>query len=206
MSNLRRPVRRIHHFLHIFAGAVTPDHSNEFLDVMPAKFEHRHSGLFVELRHTVVIGSLGDVVKLMLYQCAELQIVALLAVVSSQGDDELRYATEPLMHLLLHSGFLPAPGAEHHLFALSKYGATSLLKGIRCPHEGDISGVKVKMIRVIEMPALHQNVVANPAINLIGRDDSYELGREFRVSQVNGRVWPQLITYRHISPKNSKVH
>ncbi len=87
MSNLRRPVRRIHHFLHAFAGTVTPDHSDEFLDVMAAKFEHRHPGLFVELRRAEIIGRLGNVVKLMLYQRAELKIVALLAVVSSQGDE-----------------------------------------------------------------------------------------------------------------------
>lgn len=125
MSNLRRPVRRIHHFLHVFASAVTPDHSDELLDVMAAKFEHRHSGLFVELRRAIVIGSLGDVVKLMLNQCAELQIVALLAVVCSQGDDELRYAPKPFMHLLLHAGFLPAAGTHHYLLALTKHNATA---------------------------------------------------------------------------------
>lgn len=59
MSNLRGPVRRIHHFLHVFAGAVTPDNSDEFLDVMAAKFEHRHTGLFVELRRAIAIGSLA---------------------------------------------------------------------------------------------------------------------------------------------------
>lgn len=88
MSNLRGPVRRIHHFLHVFAGTVTPYHPNELLDVVAAKFEHRHSGLFVELRRAIVIGGLGYVVKLMLNQGAELQIIALLAVVGSQSDDE----------------------------------------------------------------------------------------------------------------------
>ena len=125
MSNLRRPVRRIHHFLHVFAGTVTPNHAYELLDVMAAKFEHRHTGLFVELRRAIVVGSLGDVIKLMLYQCAELQIVALLAVVSSQGDDELRYTTESFMHLLLHAGFLPASGAHHYLFTLTQHNAAA---------------------------------------------------------------------------------
>lgn len=120
MSNLRRPVSRIDHFLHFFAGTVTPDHFNELFDVVAAKREHRHTGLFVELRRAVVISSLGDVVKLMLNQCAELQVTALLAVVGSQSDDELRYSTKPFMHLLFHSGFLPTAGAEHYLFALSK--------------------------------------------------------------------------------------
>ena len=34
MSNLRWPVSRINHFLHVFAGTVTPDHSNELFDVV----------------------------------------------------------------------------------------------------------------------------------------------------------------------------
>lgn len=59
----------------------------------------------------------------MLYQCAELQIVTLFAVVSSQGNDELRYATEPFMHLLLHAGFLPAAGAHHYLLTLTQHNA-----------------------------------------------------------------------------------
>ena len=125
MSNLRRPVRRINHFLHVFAGTVTPDHSNEFLDVMAAKLQNRHSCLFVELRRAEFIGSLGDVVKLMLNQCAELQIVALLALVGSQGDDELRYATEPFMYLLLHAGFLPAASAHHYLLTLTQHNAAT---------------------------------------------------------------------------------
>jgi hypothetical protein len=90
---------------------------------MAAKFEHRHTGLFVELRRAIVIGSLGDVVKLMLNQCAELEIVALLAVVGSQGDDELRYATEPFMHLLFHAGLLPASGTHHYLLTLTQHNA-----------------------------------------------------------------------------------
>ncbi|HDG7871782.1 TPA: hypothetical protein PCK45_001454 [Klebsiella quasipneumoniae] len=72
-------------------------------------------GLAIEFRGSVVIGSQGDVVKLMLNQCIELQIIALLEVVGSHGDDELRYATEPFMHLLLRSGFLPAAYSNHYL-------------------------------------------------------------------------------------------
>jgi hypothetical protein len=81
MCNLRRLICCIHQFLYVAACTVTTNHTYELFDVVAAQFKHWLAGLFVELRRAEVIGGLGDVVKLMLYQCAEFQIVALLAVI-----------------------------------------------------------------------------------------------------------------------------
>jgi hypothetical protein len=66
-------IGRVHQFLHIFAGTVSTYDTNELFDVVAAQFKHWLPGLFVELRRAEIIGGLGDVVKLMLYQRAELR-------------------------------------------------------------------------------------------------------------------------------------
>jgi hypothetical protein len=40
MSNLRRLIRRINHFLHFFAGTVSTYDTSEFFDVVAAQCEH----------------------------------------------------------------------------------------------------------------------------------------------------------------------
>ncbi|MNZ74908.1 hypothetical protein D3C78_933720 [compost metagenome] len=72
-----------------------------------------------ELGCAVLIGRLGDVVKLVFDQGAELSVGTLGTVVRSQGDKEVGLLTEPLPHLLLLAGFLPSAGAEHQLLGLA---------------------------------------------------------------------------------------
>lgn len=81
-----------------------------------------------ELGCAVLILSLGDVVKLMLDQGAELKVAALGAVVSSESDDECRHFAELVTHLLLHPGFLPAACAESYLFGLAQDCAALFLE------------------------------------------------------------------------------
>ncbi|VAX70895.1 Uncharacterised protein [Enterobacter kobei] len=77
MSHFSRRIGRINELLYFFAGTVSPYDTSEFLDVVAAQCKHWLPGLFVELRRSEIIGGLCDVVKLMLYQCAELKVTAL---------------------------------------------------------------------------------------------------------------------------------
>lgn len=95
----------------------------------------------------------------------------MLAVVCSQRDDELRYASEPFMHLLLHSGLLPSAGAEHYLLTLTENNATAFIKGIRRPHKRDVSRVEMEVVLVMKISVFHQDIASHPSINLICRDD-----------------------------------
>nr|DAO00425.1 MAG TPA: hypothetical protein [Caudoviricetes sp.] len=200
MSNLRRSVRRIHHFLHVFAGAVTPDHANELFDVVSAKCEHRHTGLFVELRRAIVIGSLGYVVKLMLNQRAEFEVTALLAVVSCQGDDELRYASEPFMHLLFHTGFLPSSGTEHYLLALAEDITALLLECARRPHKRNITVSEcineMFVVRVMEPTFFREDVLIYPLSDFRGRDNP-RIRQPVFASEVDGSEWSAVFNFSH---------
>ncbi|MNE17679.1 hypothetical protein D3C80_1106700 [compost metagenome] len=74
-----------------------------------------------ELGCAVLIGRLGDVVQLVLYQGTELGVGALSAVVGSQSNEVGRLFAEPLAHLLLLPGLLPPASAEHQLLGLAEY-------------------------------------------------------------------------------------
>ena len=77
MSHFCWRIGRINELLYFFAGTVSPYDTSEFFDVVAAQCENWLPGLFVELRRAEIIGGLGNVVKLMLYQCAELEVTAL---------------------------------------------------------------------------------------------------------------------------------
>ena len=70
-------IGRINELLYFFAGTVSTYDTSEFFDVVAAQCKHWLPGLFVELRRAEIIGGLGNVLKLMLYQSAELEVTAL---------------------------------------------------------------------------------------------------------------------------------
>ena len=77
MSHFCWRIGRINELLYFFAGTVSTYDTYEFFDVVAAQCKHWLPGLFVELGRAEIIGGLGDVVKLMLYQSAELEVIAL---------------------------------------------------------------------------------------------------------------------------------
>lgn len=126
----------------------------------------------------------------MLSQCAEFKVTTLFEVVGSQRNDELRYATEPFMLLLLYTGRLPAAGAEHYLFTLTENDTTTLIKSIRRPYKCDVSRVEMEVVLVMEAAVFHQGTAAHPAIDFIsGMTAMY--GRSFRAME--GMAYVQLI-------------
>lgn len=116
----------VYQFLHISACAVSANHADKLFDVMTTHAKSWQTTVSVELGSTELINLLGDVVKLMLNQCAEFNIRALKAEVASKGNDVIRLMPKPFMHLLLHAGFLPPAGAEHNFFSLTENSAPFL--------------------------------------------------------------------------------
>ena len=143
-----------------------------------------------ELRGAELIRLLGDVVKLMLHQRAELQIRTLSAVICRQGNDEVRDAPEPFIHLLLHASLLPAPGAHHYLFRLTQYSPPLFIKGIRRPEETQIGLQQVSMVRVMQIAVVAEDLGMQPSVNAVGGYDAdvrFEVGVIYEQGR---RIWP----------------
>jgi len=135
--HLSRTVCSIHQRLNVRARTVATNHADKLFDVVSAKLQLGHA-FFGECWCTVLISRLGDVVQLVLDECAEVSITTGRAVIGSQRDDEGRHIAESITHLLLHSGLLPTTSAEGYLLGLAQDGATLFLEARRRPHDPDV--------------------------------------------------------------------
>ncbi|MNO66626.1 hypothetical protein D3C76_574210 [compost metagenome] len=115
-----------------------------------------------ELGRAILIRRLGDMVKLVLYQGAELSIGALSAVVGSQSDEVGRLLAEPLAHLLLLTGLLPPASSEHQLLGLTEDHPSLFCEPGRCPEHPDVGVEQVGMLRIMNAAGFGENLARDP--------------------------------------------
>lgn len=79
------------------------------------------------------------------------------------------------MHLLLHSGLLPAAGAHHYLLTLTKHNAATFGECTRRPHKRDISASEciseVFVVRIMEPAFIREYVLIYPLSDFSGWDN-----------------------------------